>query len=541
MQNRNHAEDRAGRRQSAIAMPDVYAADAAQDALAEGGNAIDAAVAAGFTLAVTYPEAGNIGGGGFMTVWMNGRPYFLDYRECASRHATERMYLDDAGAVIPARSTVGVAAAGVPGTVRGLAEAHRRFGRLPWRRLLEPAIRLAEDGFVVHAQLIERRDVMLDDYRATNFQRHFGAMRRGEPFRQPELGATLRRLADHGADDFYTGQISGLLLAHLQRDGGTVDADDLRRYGVLWRQPLCARWRGHTVVTAPPPSAGGLAIVQQLKMKHVMSEHFAGLRPNSAQYVHLTSEIAKRVFADRAEYIGDPDFADAHVGHLYDDAYIARRAAAVNPAAISETAAVRGGLSESDETTHYSILDKWGNAVSNTYTLNAKFGCGVVVDGAGFLLNNGMDDFSIKPGTPNRFGIVGSSINAIAPGKRMTSSMAPTLLTKDGRVAIVIGTPGGSRIPTTIFHVLNNLFDHQLGIHDAIADMRLHHQLYPENAIFWEPYSPVPDDLADQLSRYGYTFRSRFTNGDMQVIRAADDRLEAASDPRARGVARVFD
>jgi len=522
-------------------MPDVYAADAAQEILTDGGNAIDAAVAVGFTLAVTYPEAGNIGGGGFMTVWMNGRPYFLDYRECASRHATERMFLDHAGAVIPAKSTVGVAAAGVPGTVRGLWEAHRRFGRLPWPRLLEPALRLAEQGFVVHHQLIERREVMLDDYRNTNFLHYFGSMKRGEPFRQLELAATLRRLAGHGADEFYTGQVSGLLLAQLHRDGGIIDAEDLLRYSPIWRQPLSAQWRGHTIVTAPPPSAGGLAIIQQLKMKHLMSEHFAGVKLNSAKYVHLTSEIAKQVFADRAAYIGDPDFSDAPVSHLYRNAYIARRVAAVNPSAISDTADVRCGPAESEETTHYSILDKWGNAVSNTYTLNAKFGCGVVVEGAGFLLNNGMDDFSIKPGMPNRFGIVGSSINAISPGKRMTSSMAPTLLTADGQIEIVIGTPGGSRIPTTIFHILCNLFDHHLDIHDAIAEMRLHHQLYPENTILWEPYSPVPDDLANQLSQYGYTFRSRFTNGDMQVIRVTDEKIEAASDPRARGISRVFE
>jgi gamma-glutamyltranspeptidase / glutathione hydrolase len=524
----------------AIAMPDIDAADAAEEILKDGGNAIDAAVAVGFTLAVTYPEAGNIGGGGFMTMVMNGRPHFLDYRECASAHAKERMYLDDRDGVIKGKSTVGVAAAGVPGTVRGYWEAHRRFGSLPWRRLLAPAIRLAEEGFVVNAQLIERREVMLDDYRNTNFLSYFGGMKRGESFRQPVLAGTLRRLAEYGADDFYLGQISGLLLAAMRNGGGIIDADDLRRYAPLWRTPLCASWRGRTVITAPPPSAGGIGLIQQLKMKDLLAEHFAGLPLNSAKYVHLLCEIAKQVFADRATYVGDPDFSDVPASGLLRDAYIARRAEAVNPAMQSDTAAVAHGMPESDETTHYSILDQWGNAVSNTTTLNAKFGCGVVVEGAGFLLNNGMDDFSIKPGTPNRFGIVGSAINGIAAGKRMASSMAPTILTKDGCVDIVIGTPGGSRIPTTIFQVLCNLFDHQLGLREAIAEMRLHHQLHPEKTIFWEPYSPVPEELGNKLAQYGYVFQSRFTNGDMQVIRVAEGGIEAASDPRARGVSRVL-
>ncbi len=526
----------------AIAAPDVYSADAARAMLALGGNAVDAAIAAAFVLAVTYPEAGNIGGSGFMTVWFDGKPYFLDYRDTAPAVASPSMFQDADGAVRPGMSVVGAMAVGIPGTVMGLWTAHQRFGSLEWECLLEPAIRYAEQGFAVHAQLVERRDVMLDDFaETTNFTKYFGELSVDAPFCQPELGATLRRIACDGPQDFYHGTSAELLLAQMGRNGGAMTKQDLAGYRAVWRAPLVAAWRDKQVVTAPPPSSGGIGLVQHLMMKEALASEFEGVAHNSAQYLHLIAEISKRVFADRAEYVGDPDFAAVPVERLLDADYLARRAAEVDPHRPSAMASVAAGLGESDETTHFSIVDSWGNAVSNTFTLNSKFGSGVVVEGGGFLLNNGMDDFSSKAGVPNRFGLMGAVANAIAPGKRMVSSMAPTLLVKDGRVCLVIGTPGGSRIFTSIFQVMNNLFDFKMPLAQAVAAMRAHHQLHPENTIYWEPYWPIAGVLADQLEARGYRLASRFTNGDIQVIRIDGQRVEAAADPRARGVAFTCD
>lgn len=526
-----------GLKAGAIAAPDCYSAQAAEEMLSAGGNAVDAAIAAAFTLAVTYPEAGNIGGGGFMTIWFDGRPFFLDYREVAPMAATRNMYLGSDGNVIPGASVVGAFSGSVPGTVMGLWDAYRRFGTLRWSKLVAPAIRYARTGFIVHRQLVERRDAMLNDFaEKTNFTDYFGALATGENFVQPELAATLTRIAERGAEDFYSGQIADNMVAQIAALGGLIRREDLASYKTVWRQPIVAAWRGHQVVTAPPPSSGGVAIVQQLLMKETLRHAFEGVAHNSLQYIHLMAEIEKRVFADRAEYFGDPDFQSIPVDKLLDRSYIDRRANEVNPRLISPTANVAPGLQESDETTHFSIVDAHGNAVSNTFTLNSKFGSGVIVKGGGFLLNNDMDDFSCKPGVPNRFFLMGADANAIAPGKRMVSSMSPTLMTKDGKVSMVIGTPGGSRIFTSIFQVLNNLFDFKMPLHESVSAMRLHHQLHPENTVYWEPYAPVNDELTAELLDMGYNLQPRFTNGDIQVIRITDDVPEAVSDPRARGV-----
>ncbi|MGF6873447.1 gamma-glutamyltransferase [Paraburkholderia sp. MM5477-R1] len=525
----------------AVAAPDRYSADAAEAVLKEGGNAIDAAIAVAFVLAVTYPEAGNIGGGGFMNIHFDGQPYFLDYRECASAQATRDMYLDDAGEVVPGKSVMGHHSVAIPGTVRGLWDAHQRFGTMPWRRLLEPAIRYAKQGFVVHRQLIERRNVMLADFQGkTNFARFFGAMAQDTVFRQPDLGNTLARIAKYGMSEFYLGATAELLVRQLTTHDVPVTRDDLRNYSTVWRKPLVDSWNGYQLVTAPPPSSGGIGLIQLLKMKEVLKGAFVGVAHNSTQYVHLLSEIAKRVFADRAEYLGDPDFQTMPVDRLLHPAYLHSRAMEIDLAVPSKISAVKPGLQESDETTHFSIVDKAGNAVSNTYTLNSKFGSGVVVEGAGFLLNNDMDDFSCKPGVANRFGLVGTEINAIAPNKRMLSSMTPTILTKDGQVSLVIGTPGGSRIFGSIFQVINNVHDFGMSLSQAVAEMRVHHQLLPVNTVYWEPYAPIEGPLAEELIARGYNLQSRFTNGDIQVIRVNDDVPEAAADPRARGTVRLI-
>jgi gamma-glutamyltranspeptidase/glutathione hydrolase len=516
----------------------------AEQIFKEGGNAVDAAVAIAFTLAVTYPEAGNIGGGGFMTLYVNGKPYFLDYREKAPLSATRNMYLDDKGNVIKDMSLIGYRAVGVPGTVEGMWEAQRRFGKLKWKQVLAPAIKYANDGFEVSEQLQQRRDDSAKDFAGkTNFDTYFGNLKQGVNFKQPDLAGVLTRIANEGAKDFYDGKTADLIAASM-RGHGLITKQDLQEYKAVWRQPVEANWNGYHVITAPPPSSGGIGLVQLLKMKEDIAPDFKDVPLNSAQYVHLIAEIEKRVFADRAQYLGDPDFYKVPVAQLIDDSYLAKRAAEVNPTTPSDTKSIQPGLGtsmpEKAETTHFSVIDKWGNAVSNTYTINGYFGSGVVVDGTGIVLNDEMDDFSAKPGMANQFGVVGSDADAIAPSKRPLSSMTPTILTKDGKVALVIGTPGGSRIFTSIFQVINNVYDFNMPLQDAVAAMRFHHQLLPPNTIFWEPYKPITGELAQQIEAKGYKLEGQDFSGDIQAIKVNGDTPEPAADPRGRGVTRVI-
>ena len=521
----------------AVAAPNQYGADVAAQVLKKGGNAVDAAVATAFTLAVTYPEAGNIGGGGFMTLFIDGKPYFLDYRETAPKAASRDMYLNEKGEVIENLSLVGARASGVPGTVMGLWEAHQKFGKLPWSELITPAVGYAKNGFKVADKQYQYREDALKLFNgSTNFGDYFGSMKPGETFRQPELAATLERIADQGAKEFYSGKTADLLVAQMQADKGLITKQDLGDYKVQWREPLQVNFRGNTLYTAPPPSSGGVALAQLVTIKEERAAAFKGVELNSAKYIHLLAEIEKRVFADRADYLGDPAFSEVPVKQLTDPAYLKKRAAEVNPDAISPTEKVRPGL-EPHQTTHFSIVDAQGNAVSNTYTLNWDYGSGVVVKGAGFLLNDEMDDFSSKPGVANAFGVVGGDANAIAPGKRMLSSMSPSLVTRDGKVTLVLGTPGGSRIFTSIFQVLNNLYDFNLPLEKAVAAQRVHHQLLPKDTIYFDAYAPLTGKVADELKGMGYTLEDQgWEMGDIQAIRVTGNQLETASDPRGRGV-----
>ncbi len=393
----------------AVASPDRYGALAAQRVLKAGGNAVDAAVATAFALAVTYPEAGNLGGGGFMTLLVDGKPYFLDYRETAPAAARADMFLGADGEPVAERSMYGNLAVGTPGTVRGMAMAHQRFGKLPWATVLAPAIGYARDGFLVTPQLIGILDGSRGPLARTNFEAHFGGLKAGQMFRQPALADTLTRIAKGGDKAFYEGQTADLIVAQMARGPakGLITKADLAAYKAVWREPLQAKWRGYDVITAPPPSSGGIALMQLLLMKQDAARLFEGVALNSPQYMHLVSEIEKRVFADRAEYLGDPDFVKVPVAALIDPAYVARRAGEIDPARPSPTRAVVPGL-EKPQTTHFSIVDRWGNAVSNTYTLNGWDGSGVVAEGAGILLNDEMDDFSAKPGVAT----------CIRPGRR---------------------------------------------------------------------------------------------------------------------------
>jgi gamma-glutamyltranspeptidase / glutathione hydrolase len=528
---------------AAVATSDNYGALAAEEILKAGGNAADAAVAIAFVEAVTYPEAGNIGGGGFATLWFDGKPYFLDYRETAPAASTATMFLDKAGNVIPDLSLIGNLSSGVPGTVRGMAMLHRRFAKLSWAKDLAPAIRLAQQGFRVDKQLV----VQLSGSEAsgfgknTNFDRYFGRLSKDSVFRQPELAATLERVSRFGPDEFYTGKTADLLVAQMARGAikGLITKADLAGYQAIWLEPLITKWRAFTTITAPPPSSGGIALTQMLQMKDAAHALFAGVPLNSPQYIHLVAEIEKRVFADRAEYLGDPGFVTVPVKRLIDPAYSIARALTINPDKPSVMAAVRPGL-EKPQTTHFSVVDKWGNAVSITYTLNGWFGSGVVVEGAGFLLNDEMDDFAAKPNSPNGSGVVGGDFNAIAPGKRPLSSMTPTILTQDGKVAMVIGTPGASRIFTSIFQVLVNVYDFGLSLDVAQKQFRFHHQLLPENVIFSEPWAKFDPKLVKALEAKGYTVQEQSWNGDIEAIQIIGRMPVPAADPRARGAARVI-
>lgn len=524
----------------AVASPDEYGAKVAADILRKGGNAVDAAVATAFTLAVTYPEAGNIGGGGFMTLFMDGKPYFLDYRETAPKAASRNMYLDEKGEVIENMSLVGARAAGVPGTVMGLWDAHEKFGKLPWAELLTPAIVYARNGFKVAEKQYMYRQEALELFKGTtNFNDYFGSMKVGEVLRQPELAKTLERIADKGAKEFYEGQTADLLVKQMEQDKGLITKQDLAEYKAIWRKPLHVNWRGNTLYTAPLPSSGGVALAQLIGIKELRADDFKGVERNSARYIHLLAEIEKRVFADRADYLGDPKFTKAPVAELTDPSYLAKRAHEINPTAISPTENIKPGL-EPHQTTHFSIVDKQGNAVSNTYTLNWDYGSGVVVKGAGFLLNDEMDDFSSKPGVANAFGVVGGSANAIEPGKRMLSSMSPSLVTRDGQVTLVLGTPGGSRIFTSIFQVLNNIYDFNLPLKEAVGAQRVHHQLLPKDTIYYDAYAPLTGKPAEELKAMGYKLEDQgWEMGNVQAIKVDGTKLETASDPRGRGVGMV--
>lgn len=526
---------------AAVAMPDSYSAQVATSILEAGGNAVDAGIAAAFSLAVTKPAAGNIGGGGFMLVYIEGDANFIDYRETAPQLAHRDMYLDQNGDVIENASVIGHRASGVPGTVAGMWLAHRRYGTKPWAELLAPAIRLAQDGFVVHAAQAESLAEGFEFFGDTvNFAQHFAAMRGNEVFRQPDLAKTLQRIAELGPDDFYRGETARLIVAEMERGGGLISMEDLDAYEAVERKPLRAAWRDLEILAAPPPSSGGFAIVQLLKMKDYLAQAFEGQGHNSPQYVHLIAEIEKRVFADRAEYLGDPDYVDVRMDELLSEEYLRRRAREVNENEISTLDDAKPGL-ESPDTTHFSIVDRWGNAVANTYTLNWSYGNGVVVEGAGFLLNDEMDDFSVKPGVPNIYGVVGNTANEIQPGKRMLSSMAPTILLRDDKVEMVLGTPGGSTIFTSVFQAIVNIYDFGMTPAEAAGASRFHHQLLPPDLITYSPSVPLPDETIDALGERGYRVEPHFYDyGDLQIVYERDGDIQAGSDPRFRGEARVL-
>ena len=525
-----------GLSQQAVAMPDSYSADAAMQVLQEGGNAIDAAITAQFVLAVTLPEAGNVGGGGFMTIKFKDNTDFLDYREMAPENAHRDMYLDEQGDVKPYESLFGAKASGIPGTVAGMWAAHKKYGTLDWERLLAPAVDLAEQGFVVHEKLANNIDHYIERTKEAginnNFSEYFAHAKAGTTFKQPELAKTLKAIQQQGKDGFYKGDVAKHIVDFMQQNGGLITYEDLLAYKAVWRKPLHLNWQGYELVTAPPPSSGGVAVAQWIGMLEAYDATHDLPAQNSTEYIHVMSEIGKRVFADRAEYMGDPDFVSVPVKALTDANYITQRAADIQPTSISDTPSVKPGLKESEDTTHFSIMDRWGNAVANTTTINLTFGSGVVVTGAGFLLNDEMDDFSAKPGVPNFFGAVGGEANAIEPYKRMLSSMTPTLVTKDDQVVLVTGSPGGTTIISSVTQSLLNALLYDMSAEEAVNSPRFHHQLLPKDTI--RMHDGFTEATVNELKAMGYTIDNR-RFGDVHLIKRTKEGVEAASEKSGRG------
>ncbi|MEG3757966.1 gamma-glutamyltransferase [Pseudoalteromonas carrageenovora] len=526
--------------QSAVAMPDSFSADAAKSILEQGGNAVDAAIAAQFVLAVTLPEAGNIGGGGFMLIQKDGQGDFIDYRETAPTAAHRDMYLDEQGNVVANKSIYGIHASGVPGSVAGMWLAHQKHGTLKWEALVQPAVTLAEQGFVVPPKLAQGVSRYIAHLKAkqieVNFEKYFADVKANKVFKQPELAATLKRIRDNGQDGFYKGETAKIIAKFMLQHGGIINQDDLKNYTAKSRTPIKASWNGYEVLTSPPPSSGGIAILQWLKMFELKKPDM-GLVHNSTQYVHLLSEIGKRVFADRAEYLGDPDFFDVPVNALTDINYLKKRSDDISLTAISTTENIKPGLKESEQTTHFSIVDNMGNAVANTTTINLGFGSGVVVEGAGFILNDEMDDFSAKPGVMNVFGAIGGKANEIQPNKRMLSSMTPTILLKDNKVKMVTGSPGGTTIISSVYESILNAVEFDMSAVDVVNSTRFHHQLWPKNVI--RTHSGLTDNVKAELIKMGYTLDERHF-GDLHVIISKEGKLDAASESSGRGKSIVF-
>ncbi len=536
------------------------ASDAGVEIMRAGGNAVDAAVAVGFALTVTYPQAGNIGGGGFMLFRRpDGEVHFLDYREKAPTQATPNMYLDKDGNVIKDMSTLGYKAIAVPGSVAGLAYAQQHWGKLSLQRVMEPAIRLARDGFTLdYATAMEFRDDDLGKFPESRriFQRDGNFYQPGEVFQQPELARTLERIAKN-PDDFYHGDLARELAAAMQKGGGLITADDLAAYEVKERQPIRGTYRGYEVISAPPPSSGGVALVEILNILEGYDLQKQGNRSGAS--IHLTAEAFQRAFFDRAEFLGDPDFSKVPVAQLIDKRYGAawretiplRRA---TPAGELKRPSIftqldqyakahpqSKGFREPEHTTHYSVVDPEGNAVSVTTTLNDNFGSSVTAEGLGFLMNNEMDDFTVKQGVPNMYGLIQGPANAVGANKRPLSAMTPTIVLKDGKLFLVLGSPGGPTIITTVANVLMGVVDYGMNIQEAVNAPRFHNQWLPD-LLMIEQYGTSPDTVRI-LEHMGHKIKSdRDFWGDAECI-AIDpktgERL-GASDGRNNGKAVGF-
>ena len=489
-----------------VVAQEPLAADVGLAVLQNGGNAVDAAVAIGFALAVTHPFAGNLGGGGFMLArFADGRNTFIDFREQAPSSAARNMYLD-ANGKLTKDSLVGWRASGVPGSVRGFELAHKKYGHKSWAELVEPAVMLASEGFPVSydlaSSLYNANTVKLLS-KSPESKRIFLSLHYGDKLVQADLAATLKRIRDLGAADFYQGDTAKALAAAMQANGGLITLRDLQEYQAVERTPLRGHYRDYEVITAPPPSSGGIGVLQMLGMLEGSGYEKAGA--GSAASIHYVAEVMRRFYADRSEYFGDPDFVKVPVPKLLDPRYIVSRRKSIDPQHATSSEQIRpGNLApyESTETTHYNVVDREGNAVAVTYTLNGGYGSGVTVPGLGFLLNNEMDDFAAKPGEENLFHLIQGEANAIQPGKRPLSSMTPTIVMRGGKLFMVLGAPGGSRIINGVLEVILNVVDFHMNVQEAVDWPRFHHQWMPDQLYLEKEISP---DTITMLRAMGHT------------------------------------
>ena len=510
----------------------------AEEVLKHGGNAVDAAVTAAFSLAVTQPRSGNIGGGGFMLISSekNDEVVAIDYREKAPALATVDMFLDKKGNADSNVSRYSHLAAGVPGTVAGLAMALEKYGTISLKEAIAPAIKLARDGFIVTPRFRDGRkqkEEMLKKWPSSKklFYKADGSYYEpGDLFVQKDLAATLTRISENGITEFYQGKTAELLVAEMAKHGGLISMEDMKNYSPDVRSPVHGTYRGYDIYSMSPPSSGGTHIVQIL---NILEEYPIGeYGHNSAQTIHLMAEAMKLAYADRSYYLGDEDFVKVPLKGLTSKEYAATLKEKINPAKATESSVIAPGKVipyESNETTHFSIVDKFGNAVSNTYTINFSYGSGIVVEGAGFLLNNEMDDFSAKPGVPNAYGLLGGEANKIEPNKRMLSSMSPTIVKQEGKNFLVTGSPGGSRIITTTLQVIMNVIDHGLNIQSSVAAPRIHHQWLPDELRIEEGISP---DTVQALGEMGHTVKQKTAMGAIQSIMVKDGMMYGGADPR---------
>ncbi len=504
--------------------------------LKKGGNAVDAAVATEFALAVCYPEAGNIGGGGFMLIRKaDGSAEMIDYREKAPGNASRDMYIDGAGNVTEGVSTDTHLASGVPGTVDGMITAHSKYGVLPFKDIIQPAIDLARKGFPVTGRQVGN----LNNNRKIFLERNIGQIAfvrdslwmAGDLLIQEDLAATLESIRDSGRDGFYSGKVADMIVAEMSRGNGIIDSKDLSDYRSEVRQPLRAEYKGYGIITVPPPSSGGVILIQLLKMTEAYPVDEWGF--NSVKTIHLTVEAERRAFADRSQYLGDPAYMKIPSEALVEKGYLERRMSNFNENLASLSSQILPGDPspvQSLQTTHYSVVDAMGNAVAATTTLNGLYGNSIVVKGAGFLLNNEMDDFSVKPGFPNMYGLIGGETNSIAPGKKMLSSMTPTIVEKDGKLFLVAGTPGGPTIPTTVFQILTNVIDHGMKIQDAVDAARFHHQWLPDST-FYEK-SRCDSTMVESLKRLGHYLTETGLIGSVNAILVSDTGSKAGGADR---------
>lgn len=514
--------------------------------LKQGGNAVDVAVATGFALAVTHPAAGNIGGGGFMVISFKNRDATtIDYREKAPMKAHKDMYLDENGDYIPGSSTTGGLSVGVPGSVAGLYYAWKKYGKLDWKKLIMPAYLLAEKGFNISYRLassLNHYQKYFEKYESTRkiFRDTAHPFEEGELLVQKDLARTLKLIMDYGPDGFYKGKIADLLVEQVNNIGGIISHEDLLKYNPVEREPVEGNYRGYHIISMPPPSSGGVALLEILNsMEHF---HFKPEQWGSSAYIHALAEIFKRVYADRSKHLGDPDFYDVPVNFLISKEYGKIIAESIEEDAVPSDEIYPVDIKtpfESEQTTHYSVIDKDGNAVSVTTTLNSTYGNKVVVEGAGFLLNNEMDDFSSKPGVANQFGLLGSEANSIQPEKRMLSSMTPTIVLKDSKPFLIVGAPGGSTIITAVAQVILNVIDFGMPIQTAVDMPRIHHQWFPEK-IDYEKWG-LSTDVKKNLIRMGHRIGRERVIGRVQAIMIDSSGVRhGAADPRSDGKAKGY-